>query len=139
MKYILVVGLTLLLSWSIIKISNKKGIKDLKKIVYSQSTMHELIKNFIPKEMFDKPDVITQSKKHSQKNMLKVIILENKAYWVLENVFYVADTIHGRINSDTIKPLDIENMSKKDLEKMLDILDSLRNGGGPDDSGSARN
>ena len=136
MEYILIVGLTLLLSWSIIKISNKKGIKDLKKIVYSQSTMHELIKNFIPKEMFDKPNVMTQSKKHNQKNMLKVIILENKAYWVLENVFYVANTINGRIDSDTVQPLDIENMSKKDLEKMLDILDSLRNGGGPDDSSS---
>ena len=139
MEYLLIMGLTLLTSWSIIKISNKKRITFLKKIKYRQSNRHEIIKNVIPKQKFDKPKFITQSQKHVQKNMLKVVIEKDKAYWILDNVFYTANAINGRIDEDTAKPLDIENMSTKELDNMLSILDDLKQGVGPDDSGSAGN
>jgi len=139
MKYLLVMGLTLLVYWSIIKISNKKRISFLKKIKYRQSNIHEIIKDVIPKERFEKPKFITQSQKHVQKNMLKVVIEKDKAYWILGNVFYTANAINGRIDEDTAKPLDIENMSTKELDNMLSILDDLKQGVGPDDSGSAGN
>ena len=137
MRYILVMGLTLILAWSIIKISNKKSIKFLTKIKYSQSAIHEIVKDFIPKEMFDKPKVMRQSQKHAQKNMLKVVITEGKAYWTLDNVFYTAKSINGRVDESTIKPLEMENMSKKELEKMLSILDDLNGKMDSNDSGSA--
>jgi hypothetical protein len=98
-----------------------------------------MVKDVIPKEMFDKPKVITQSQKHVQKNMLKVVITEGKAYWILDNVFYTAKAINGRVDESTVKPLDIENLSKKDLDKMLSILDDLRKGMESNDSGSAGN
>jgi hypothetical protein len=139
MEYLLIMGLTLLTSWSIIKISNKKRITFLKKIKYRQSNRHEIIKNVIPKQKFDKPKFITQSQKHVQKNMLRVVITEGKAYWILDNVFYTANAINGRVDENTIKPLNVENMSKKDLDKMLLILDDLKQGVGPNDSGSAGN
>jgi len=139
MEYLLVIGLTLLAYWSIIKISNKKRISFLKKIKYRQSNIHEMIKDVIPKQRFEKPKFITQSQKHIQKNMLKVVIEKNKAYWIMDNVFYTANAINGRIDEDTAKPLDIENMSIKELDNMLSILDDLKQGVGPDDSGSAGN
>jgi len=139
MEYLLVIGLTLFLCWSIIKVSDKKRILFLKKIKYRQSNVHEMIKNVIPKQRFDKPKFITQSEKHVQKNMLKVVIEKDKAYWILDNVFYTANAINGRIDEDTAKPLDIENMSTKELDNMLSILDDLKQGVGPDDSGSAGN
>ena len=139
MEYLLVVALTLIASWSIIKISNKKRMMFLGKHKYRQSYIYEIVKDFIPKQVFDKPKVITQSEKHIQKNMLKVVITEGKAYWILENVFYTANAISGRVDEKTIKPLDIENMSTKELDKMLLILDDLKQGVGPDDSGSTRN
>jgi hypothetical protein len=139
MEYLLVVGLTFIVSWSIIKISNKKRGRFLSKIRYRQSNIYEMIKDVIPKEMFDKPKVITQSQKHVQKNMLKVVITEGQAYWILDNVFYTANAINGRVDESTVKPLDIENLSKKDLDKMLSILDDLRKGMKSDDSGSAGN
>jgi hypothetical protein len=98
-----------------------------------------MVKDVIPKEMFDKPKVITQSQKHVQKNMLKVVITEGKAYWILDNVFYTANAINGRVDESTVRPLDIENLSKKDLDKMLSILDDLRKGMESNDSGSAGN
>ena len=139
MDYFLVIGLTFIVSWSIIKISNKKRIMFLGKHKYKQSYIYEITKDIIPKQVFDKPKVITQSEKHIQKNMLKVVITEGKAYWILDNVFYTANAINGRIDEETINPLDIENMPTKELEKMLSILDDLKQGVKPNDSGSAGN
>ena len=139
MEYLLIVGLTFIVSWSIIKISNKKRGKFLSKIRYRQSNIYEMVKDVIPKEMFEKPRVITQSQKHVQKNMLKVVITEGKAYWILDNVFYSANAINGRVDESTVEPLDIQNLSKKDLSKMLSILDDLRKGMESNDSGSSGN
>ena len=139
MEYLLIIGLTLLIYWSIIKISNKKQMMFLGKNKYKQSYIYEMIKDVVPKKVFDKPKVITQSEKHIQKNMLKVVITEGKAYWILDNVFYTANAINGRVDEETIKPLDVEGMPAKELDKMLSILDDLKQGVGPNDSGSAGN
>ena len=139
MKYLLVMGLTLLFSWSIIKILNKKRIKSFNKNKYRQSDIYEIIKDVIPKQKLNKPKSITQSEKHIQKNMLKVVITGDKAYWTLDNVFYTADAVNGRVDEDTVVPLDFENMSKTELDKMLSILDDLKQGVEPNDSGSSGN
>jgi hypothetical protein len=139
MEYLLVIGLTLLSYWSIIKISNKRRMIFLNKNKYRQSSIYEMVKDVIPKQTFDKPKVITQSQKHIQKNMLRVVITEGKAYWILDNVFYTANAINGRVDEETIKPLDVEGMPAKELDKMLSILDDLKQGVGPNDSGSSGN
>ena len=139
MKYLLIIGLTFLCSWSIIKISNKKRMRFLDKHKYRQSSIYEMVKNVVPKQKFDKPKVITQSQRHIQKNMLRVVIEKGRAYWILNNVFYTANAINGRVDEKTIKPLDIENMSAKELNKMLSILDDLKQGVGPNDSSGAGN
>jgi hypothetical protein len=54
-------------------------------------------------------------------------------------VFYSANAINGRVDESTVEPLDIQNLSKKDLDKMLSILDDLRKGMQSNDSGSAGN
>lgn len=132
-------GLTSVFLLAIIIISRKSRRKSLGKIRYRQSSIHEMVKDVLPKEVFDKPNKMTQSKYHAQKNMMKVVMTEGKAYWVVDNVFYTAKAIDGRIDSNTVKPLDVQNMSKKELDKMLSILDSLRNGEDPNASGSSGN
>jgi len=139
MEYLLVIGLTLLSYWSIIKISNKRRVIFLNKNKYRQSSIYEMVKDVVPKQSFDKPKVITQSQRHIQKNMLRVVIADGSAYWILNNVFYTANAINGRVDEETIKPLDIENMPTKELNKMLSILDDLKQGVGPNDSSSTGN
>jgi hypothetical protein len=139
MEYLLVVGLTLLSYWSIIKISNKKRMIFLNKNKYRQSSIYEMVKDVVPKQRFDKTKVITQSQRHIQKNMLRVVIADGSAYWILNNVFYTANAINGRVDEETIKPLDIENMPTKELDKMLSILDDLKQGVGPNDSSGTGN
>ena len=139
MEYLLIIGLTLLFYWSIIKISNKRRMVFLNKNKYRQSSIYEMVKDVVPKQRFDKPKVITQSQRHIQKNMLRVVITEGSAYWILNNVFYTANAINGRVDEETIKPLDIENMPTKELDKMLSILDDLKQGVGPNDSSGTGN
>lgn len=137
MEYLLIVVLTLVLSWLIIKVSDNKRMKFLKKHKYRQSDIYEIIKDYVPKKMFGKPKMITQSQKHIQKNMLKVVISNDRAYWILDSMFYTANAINGRVDETTIKPLNFDNMTKQEMVEMLSILDDLRKGNESNDSGSA--
>ena len=136
-KYILV-SLTTIVIYTILNLAVKKGKKYFAKVIYTQSSIHQIVKNFIPNDLFDLPKPESQANKHVKNNTVKVIILEDQAYWVHNNKFYVADAIDGSVDSETVRPIDTNNMSKRDIDKMLSILDSLRNGNS-DDSGSTRN
>jgi hypothetical protein len=93
-----------------------------------------MIKDFLPKTLYEKPRQQSQSLTHIEKNTVKVIFIEDKAYWVNNNIFYCADAIGGNVNIDTTEPIDTNNMSKKDIDKMLFILDNLKNGRDNDSS-----
>lgn len=130
--------LTLIPIWFIIiRVRRKKVFID--KITYRQSNIHDIIKNFLPPQVINSSkSVNSQARKHHAENMIRVVMIEGKAYWVSNNVFYVSEIINGDPDIETAKPIDTENMSKQDLEKMLHILDSLGRGT-TNDRGSAGN
>jgi hypothetical protein len=107
-------------------------------IAYTQSSIHLMIKDFLPKTLYEKPRPYSQSLKHVEENTVKVIFIEGKAYWVSNNIFYCAELDGDTVSPDTAQPVDTTNMSKKDIDKMLFILDNLQNGKN-DDSSSAGN
>lgn len=57
---------------------------------------------------------------------LKVAIVEDKAYWVVNNVFYEADVIDEEIMKEDAKPIDAFDMDFKDVTKMMTILDNIQ-------------
>jgi hypothetical protein len=73
--------------------------------------------------------------KHIEENTVKIIFIEDKAYWVNNNIFYCAEAVGNSIDTDTTQPVDTTSMSKKDIDKMLFILDNLKNGSSDDSSG----
>jgi hypothetical protein len=135
---LLIVALTLACYWAIIKIVKKKNKKTFSKTLYKQSDMHQMLKYFFSLEVKNKIKPVSQLTKRAESDMLKVIVVENQAYWVSNNIFYVAKAFDGEVLTETAKPIDVENMSKKDMDKMLFILDKLKNGK-RDDSSSAGN
>ena len=139
MTYILAIGLTLLSISSIIIIAVKRSKKYFTKVVYTQSDIHQIVKNFIPKDLFEMPKPLSQARKHIRSNTVKVLIIEDQAYWVHNNMFYVADTVEGLVSPETVRPVDTNNMSKRDIDKMLFILDSLKNGNSDDSSSTWNN
>jgi len=138
MQELIIIGLTLTLFCYIIKgvVKNKK--KNNLKMIHRQSDVHKLLKYFFSIPLSSNENNFSQLTKHKQKGIIKVIVLGDQAYWVSNNIFYVADAVDGKVQKSTAKPVDIESLPKVDLDKMLFILDSLRDGK-RDDSGSTGN
>lgn len=142
MKYISGFIVAFILMYFFAKLQNKYNIlqeSKIKPIKYSQSHIHSLISPLIPKNSKSKKIKKTQSRIHEAKNNIKVIIMDNRAYWIKDNAFYMADiSIDGTVNKDSTRRVDTNNMNKVQLDKMLFIIDRLREGT-LDDSGSTGN
>jgi hypothetical protein len=138
MEYIILVGLTIAASWFIIRVIRKSARKGFSQTLYSQSDIHNLLKYFFSLNISNNQKHPSQLTKRKEKDMIKVIVMGNLAYWVSENIFYVAEAIDGEVIPQTAEPVDTNSMSRKDLDKMLFILDSLKNGN-KNDSSSAGN
>lgn len=138
MEYIILVGLTIAASWFIIRVIRKSARKGFSQTLYSQSDIHNLLKYFFSLNIDNNEKHSSQLTKRKEKDMIKVIVMGNLAYWVSENIFYVAEAVDGEVVPETAEPVDTNSMSRKDLDKMLFILDSLKNGK-KNDSSSAGN
>jgi hypothetical protein len=53
-------------------------------------------------------------------------------------MFYIGDSIDGKVLQETATPINTEDLSKNEISKLLFILDKLKNGN-YNDSGSAGN
>jgi hypothetical protein len=138
MIYLIVVGLTIIVFCSILIIISQKRKKSFNKIIYRQSDMHNMLKDFFFKDIDNDKVFTSQSKIWREKQTTKVVILDKKAYWISNNIFYVGEAVDGKVKPETGQPLDTSNMSKREIDKMLFILDNLKNGK-INDSGSAGN
>ena len=140
MKYISGFILAFILIYLFEKFQAKHNIlqeRKIKPIRYSQSHIHSLIFPLLPKGTKIKKIKKTQSKIHEAKNNIKVIIMDNRAYWIRDNALYVADmSIDGTVNKETTRRVDTMTMNRVQLDKMIFIIDKLREGT-LDDSGSA--
>jgi hypothetical protein len=104
-------------------------------IRYSQSHIHKLMSPLLPKNIkFNSRK--TQSMNHYNKHNLRVIMIENSAYWIKDNVFYMADLVSGEVNPDTTRVVDTMGMDSVELDKMLFIMDRLREGLDNDSGGT---
>ena len=81
----------------------------------------------------------TQSKMHYDKTNVKVIILDNQAYWIKDNIFYKAPVDGQAIDKESAEQVDTIHMDKVQLDKMLFIMDKLREGINDDSRGSGDN
>lgn len=95
---------------------------------FSQSSVHEIIKPLLPNEVFLPKKKRTQSYNYEEKTNVRVIILDGKAYWIRDNKFYEADLGHHGIDKETTRIVDIMSLNKVQLDKMLFVMDKLREG-----------
>jgi hypothetical protein len=108
--------------------------KSNKPIIVSQSMLQYRYSNRNTKSR--KLKTGSQSRMHYDKTNIKVIILDNNAYWIKDNIFYKAPLINELIDKDSAEQVDTIHMDKVQLDKMLFIMDKLREGMS-DDSRSA--
>jgi len=100
-----------------------------KLIRYSQSHVHSLVSPLIPPDLTKKKQPKTQSRKHEDSTNIRVIIMDSKAYWIKDNVFYSADMApDGTVDKDTTQKVDTFSLNKVQLDKMVFIVDRLTEG-----------
>lgn len=128
---------TMILLYFVGRVRSSTESKDqLVNILFSQSHMHEIVKPLLPPSVFEKKKQDTQSLKHERKTNVRVIIIEGHAYWVKDNIFYMADMDDDLIDRETTRVVDTMGMDKVELDKMLFIMDRLTEGEGDDRSGT---
>lgn len=128
MEYFITILLTSISIWYIIKIVSRSGWKNINYPVYSQSAIHNRIRFYMPKIIVEKEKIMSQSEKHISNNMIKIIVIDEKAYWIKDNTFYTAEMKNGVVLAETVQQIDTSKMSKDELDKMLAIVDNLNNG-----------
>jgi len=135
MEYIVPLCLTLLSFCSIILILKKVERRVLKIGNYRQSDIREILKPILT-DTVKSVNKKTQMDKMLEKNSVNVMVVDDQAYWVLNNVFYKAKFVDGNLNPETAEPIDTSALSKSEIEKMFYILDSLGDGNTNDSGGS---
>lgn len=142
MKYLIGFFSSFILIYIIVKLQVKHNIlleQKLNPIRYSQSHVHTLISPLLPKIQTFKAIKKSQSLLHESRFSIKVIIMDNQAYWIKDSIFYMADmSNNGEVDKDTTRRVDTMTMDKVQLDKMMFIIDRLREGTF-DDSGGTRN
>lgn len=73
-------------------------------------------------------DVEEDMQERDEDEYVSVAVVEDKAYWVSNNTFYVAELIDGEIDKTSSRPVNAFEMSRTDINKMLFILDNLVEG-----------
>jgi hypothetical protein len=79
----------------------------------------------IIEEDFDFDDVYDYEKEEDDR-YLKVAIVDDKAYWVVNNTLYEADVIEEEIIKDEARPVNAFLMDFKEVNKMMTILDNIQ-------------
>jgi hypothetical protein len=106
--------------------------------VYEPMMTQSMIHNqySMRKKYIEKINRKSQSKIRQEKENVRVIIVENEAYWIKDNGFYTAPMVNNLISKDSAIQVDTSTMDKVQLDKMLFILDKLREGVGNDSRGT---
>jgi hypothetical protein len=120
---------------------SKKTFVPKKKTIYTQSEILNTIRTYAEY----KPEIIkfnkvkrSQSEIHNDRINIKVLIMDDTAYWIKDNVFYMANLMNnGVVDKETTRIVDTMSMSSVELDKMLFIMDKLREGL-ENDSGGTR-
>lgn len=103
-------------------------------MIGSQKDVHDLTKKFFSTNTIKQKT--SQMKKYEDSNRINVLVIGEQAYWISNNVFYTGNIVDGQIDQETTKPIDTQNMQKDEIDKMLFIIDSLKNGNKNDFGGT---
>ncbi len=98
-------------------------------ITQTQSSLFEITKTTEQTLELLSPKLKTQATIHQNSNLLRIIFVDNQAYWIKESVFYTADLDDfGFIDAESTRAVDTMAMDKVQLDKMSFIVEKLTEG-----------
>jgi hypothetical protein len=122
---------TLILFIFLVFLINKRNKREPFFLIrYSQSHIHRILSPLLPQvdQISKINNKDNQSSRHLKNTNVRVLIVEGKAYWTKNNVFYVSNIVDGDIDKNNAQVVDTMGMNKVELDKMLFIIDQLRKG-----------
>lgn len=140
MEYFLGSLITIAIIAAILFAIKKSKVKlDRTTVRYSQTHIYEIIERFVPTNQELTKPIKTQASVHWDKLHIRVLVLGNKAYWIKDHAFYVANIVDGEIDEDSTSQVDTMAMDAVQLNKMLNIVEELTKGSSNDywDSGKS--
>lgn len=127
---LLTIAMLLFLCVYIMKTRHKKHEQP----IFTQAMLHH--RYSAGKKYSRKLKTKTQSKSHQEGTNIRVIIVDEQAYWIKDNIFYRAPLVNNLVDKDSAERVDTSDMDRVQLDKMLFILDKLREGVSDDSRGS---
>jgi hypothetical protein len=96
------------------------------RITYSQSHVYELTKPYV--DMFGpiEENLVTQSQNYIKNVYMKIMIVKDKAYWIKDTRFMVANIVDGQVDKANSAEVDTMSMDRVELDEMLFIVEQLR-------------
>ena len=71
---------------------------------------------------------MTQAMRDIERNTLRVLYFENKAYWIDDNQLFEADAPFGDIDKESMIKVDTMGMDDVQLKRTMFIVEKLREG-----------
>ena len=103
-------------------------------IKMSQSRTAMLFKPFVKKE--PKKQKERQSEIHNKKINIRVLIMDDRAFWIKNNIVYSAQVENNEVIKNSAVEVDMMTLNKVELDKMLFIIDKLNERQDNDSRGS---
>lgn len=128
MEYLLGSVITILTLWIFSKYVKPKFPVEPIKIKYSQTYVYEIVKPFLPDQLFYGGPIKSQSLDYLRKTTIKILFMKNEAYWIKNNQLFVAQVFNGEINEESAVQVDTMGMDKVQLDNILYIVEQLREG-----------
>ena len=101
-------------------------LKERVKFVKSTQSRNYLLLNNFAYDRKKIKNINRQSLNHDKNINIRVIIMDNQAYWIKDNTFYTADMVQGNVDKETTRVVDTMTMNRVQLDKMIFIIDRLR-------------
>lgn len=89
----------------------------------SQSRTAELLRPFLVQRPKVKKD--RQSDIHNKKINIRVLIMDDRAFWIKNHIVYSAEVEGNEVIKNSAVEVDMMGLNKVELDKMLFIIDKL--------------
>jgi len=137
-EYFLGSLITLITVVSVNRLIRKQLSKNtIPRIRYSQSHVYSLVQPMIDKEFSLPPIKKTQATSYQEAQFVRVMVVDNEAYWIKDNKLFVAQFVDGEVDKNTTSEVDTMSMDKLQLEKTMFVVEKLTEGFS-NDSGNSR-
>jgi hypothetical protein len=128
MEYILGSLLTLATIFFVNRALRPERLPKEKSIRYRQTHIFEIIKTYADLGIAPYVEPVSQSFNHQNKSNLKVLFLDDRAYWIQDSALFVADLVNGMVDEQSKKVVDTMALSKVELDQVIFIVEKLTEG-----------